>query len=89
MNRVCDIVNAGFESQKVPMKSSKEIAALRAPLIGHLEAALALSDETGDATARSLIESRSIPSARTSDRRILTPAVECPDCGSKTRSIAI
>jgi DNA-binding ferritin-like protein len=39
------------------MKSPEEIAHLRSKMIEHLEAALALADETGDGTARYMIES--------------------------------
>ena len=38
------------------MKSPEEIARLRSKAIEHLEAALALTDETGDATASYYIE---------------------------------
>jgi hypothetical protein len=39
------------------MKSPEEKARLRAKMIEHLEAALALADETGDGTTGYLIES--------------------------------
>jgi hypothetical protein len=39
------------------MKSPEEIARLRSKMIEHLEAALALADETGDGTTGYLIES--------------------------------
>lgn len=53
------------------MKTAEEIAALRNKMIEHLEAALAIADETKDGTSGFLIEQALMPLARTCGQQIL------------------